>query len=262
MDSPAAAAAIAEPRPLSLGERARVRAATAVACVSELPAAVYSSDGLACRVWHCFFHLLGRQYNCRPNNRRVVKNVLPSKNTAGKPARYTTDFLPLAWKSAFCHTALLKSRSTELAVQIDPRSHVPIYLQIADGVRAAVAAGVYRPGEPLPSLRAMAIQAPRQSKHRAAGLRRIGTRGADLLRGGAGGFSSPSSGRPPRSRSPADGVRRALDDAIRAGQTAGMSAGPGAANSSMPPCRDMTPGEEQTAMTASARDGPAIELSA
>ena len=26
-------------------------------------------------------------------------------------------------------------------------SHVPIYLQIADAVRAAVAAGVYRPGE-------------------------------------------------------------------------------------------------------------------
>ncbi len=41
---------------------------------------------------------------------------------------------------------------------IDPSSHVPIYLQIADAVRAAVAAGVYRPGESLPSLRAMAIQ--------------------------------------------------------------------------------------------------------
>ena len=43
-------------------------------------------------------------------------------------------------------------------MKIDPSSHVPIYLQIADGVRAAVAAGVYRPGEVLPSLRAMAIE--------------------------------------------------------------------------------------------------------
>jgi len=43
-------------------------------------------------------------------------------------------------------------------MKIDPSSHVPIYLQIADAVRAAVAAGVYRPGEMLPSLRAMAIQ--------------------------------------------------------------------------------------------------------
>ena len=43
-------------------------------------------------------------------------------------------------------------------MQIDPGSHVPIYLQIADGIRAAVAAGVYRPGEVLPSLRAMATE--------------------------------------------------------------------------------------------------------
>ena len=43
-------------------------------------------------------------------------------------------------------------------MNINPSGHVPIYLQIADAVRAAVAAGVYRPGEMLPSLRAMAIQ--------------------------------------------------------------------------------------------------------
>ena len=43
-------------------------------------------------------------------------------------------------------------------MNIDPGSHVPIYLQIAGAVRAAVAAGVYRPGEVLPSLRAMATE--------------------------------------------------------------------------------------------------------
>jgi len=37
-------------------------------------------------------------------------------------------------------------------VKINPSSHIPIYLQIAEGIRAAVAAGVYRPGEALPSL--------------------------------------------------------------------------------------------------------------
>ena len=42
-------------------------------------------------------------------------------------------------------------------MRIDPNNHVPIYLQIADGLRSAVAAGVYRPGEALPSLRNMAI---------------------------------------------------------------------------------------------------------
>ena len=43
-------------------------------------------------------------------------------------------------------------------MRIDPRSHVPIYRQIAEEIRAAVAAGIYRPGEVLPSLRAMAVE--------------------------------------------------------------------------------------------------------
>ena len=46
----------------------------------------------------------------------------------------------------------------EQACESNPASHVPIYLQIADAVRAAVAAGVYRPGEAIPSLRAMATE--------------------------------------------------------------------------------------------------------
>ena len=43
-------------------------------------------------------------------------------------------------------------------MKIDPRSHVPIYLQIAEAVRSAIAAGLYRPGESLPSLRALALE--------------------------------------------------------------------------------------------------------
>lgn len=42
-------------------------------------------------------------------------------------------------------------------MRIDPASHVPIYLQIVAYIRQAVAAGVYRPGEMLPSLRALAL---------------------------------------------------------------------------------------------------------
>ena len=41
---------------------------------------------------------------------------------------------------------------------IDPYSSVPIYSQIVEHVRRAVAAGVYRPGEAIPSLRAMALE--------------------------------------------------------------------------------------------------------
>jgi GntR family transcriptional regulator len=43
-------------------------------------------------------------------------------------------------------------------IKIDPGSHVPIYLQIVEGVRAAVASGALRPGEPLPSLRSFGIE--------------------------------------------------------------------------------------------------------
>jgi GntR family transcriptional regulator len=41
-------------------------------------------------------------------------------------------------------------------IKIDPGSHVPIYLQIVEGVRAAIASGALRPGEPLLSLRSFA----------------------------------------------------------------------------------------------------------
>ena len=40
--------------------------------------------------------------------------------------------------------------------RIEPESHVPVYRQIVENVRGSIAAGVYRPGEVLPSLRALA----------------------------------------------------------------------------------------------------------
>ena len=43
-------------------------------------------------------------------------------------------------------------------MSIDSSRPQPIFEQIADHVRRAVAAGVYRPGEPIPSLRAMALE--------------------------------------------------------------------------------------------------------
>ena len=40
---------------------------------------------------------------------------------------------------------------------IDPKSSTPIFRQIADQMRSAIDAGVYKAGEMLPSLRALAI---------------------------------------------------------------------------------------------------------
>lgn len=41
---------------------------------------------------------------------------------------------------------------------IDSHSSVPIYAQIVEHIRRTVAAGVYRPGEAIPSLRALALE--------------------------------------------------------------------------------------------------------
>ncbi|MBK8003432.1 MAG: GntR family transcriptional regulator [Gemmatimonadetes bacterium] len=42
--------------------------------------------------------------------------------------------------------------------QINPRSAVPLYAQIAGRVKVAIAAGELRPGDPLPSVRLLAGQ--------------------------------------------------------------------------------------------------------
>jgi DNA-binding transcriptional regulator YhcF (GntR family) len=42
--------------------------------------------------------------------------------------------------------------------RIEPDSHVPIYIQIIEYLRSRIAAGVFRPGEALPSLRALALE--------------------------------------------------------------------------------------------------------
>jgi GntR family transcriptional regulator len=43
-------------------------------------------------------------------------------------------------------------------LKIDPHGHVPIYLQIVRGVRSAIASGALRPGDALPSLRALGVR--------------------------------------------------------------------------------------------------------
>ena len=107
-------------------------------------------------------------------------------------------------------------------MEINPSSHVPIYLQIADGVRAAVAAGVYRPGEVLPSLRAMAvaIQVNPNTVQRAYDeLEREGLvysqRGRGLFVARRGDSCAQSNAE--------DGVRRVFDEGVRAAQASGMS---------------------------------------
>jgi len=41
---------------------------------------------------------------------------------------------------------------------IDPQSHIPVYLQIVDGLRHAIVRGVYRAGDVLPSVRELSLK--------------------------------------------------------------------------------------------------------
>ncbi len=107
-------------------------------------------------------------------------------------------------------------------MRIDPSSHVPIYLQIADEVRAAIAAGVYRPGESLPSLRALAIDLqvnPNTVQHAYDELDR---EGLIYCQRGKGLFVAQQGTASAHSRA-VDTVRKAFREGVRAGQAAGMS---------------------------------------
>jgi GntR family transcriptional regulator len=108
-------------------------------------------------------------------------------------------------------------------MRIDPDGHVPIYLQIADGIRAALAAGVYRPGDVLPSLRKMATDIHVHPNTVQRAYDELDREGLIYSQRGKGLFVTEQAVAYAQSRT-GDGVRRAFDEAIRAGQTAGMTA--------------------------------------
>jgi GntR family transcriptional regulator len=109
------------------------------------------------------------------------------------------------------------------AMHIDLGGHVPIYLQIADAVRAAVAAGIYRPGDMLPSLRNMATEVHVNPNTVQRAYDELERDGLVYSQRGKGLFVAERAEACAQSLT-GDGVRRALDEAIRVGQTAGMTA--------------------------------------
>lgn len=108
-------------------------------------------------------------------------------------------------------------------MRIDPRSHVPIYLQIADGIRAAVATGLYRPGEALPSLRALAIDIQVNPNTVQRAYDQLEREGLVRSQRGKGLFVTEQGTVSAQARAQ-DGVRRVFDEGIRAGRAAGMNA--------------------------------------
>lgn len=106
-------------------------------------------------------------------------------------------------------------------MKIDPRNHVPIYLQIADGIREAVASGVYRPNEALPSLRALALEVQVNPNTVQKAYDALARDGLIYSRRGRGLFVAEQGEADARTRAE-QAVRREFDQGVRAGRSAGM----------------------------------------
>ena len=107
-------------------------------------------------------------------------------------------------------------------MKIDPGSHVPIYLQIARAMRSAIAAGVYRPGEALPSQRSLAVEIrvnPNTVQRACDELLRQGVVCAQRGKGLFVAQQGDSSAQDLAERT----VEQALDEAIQAARAAGMN---------------------------------------
>ena len=71
---------------------------------------------------------------------------------------------------------------------IDPRSPTPLYAQIAERLRVAIAAGELSPGDPLPSVRQLAARLRVNPATAVQAYRELESAGFVELRQGAGSF--------------------------------------------------------------------------
>lgn len=106
-------------------------------------------------------------------------------------------------------------------MHVDPSSHVPIYLQIVEGIRDRVAAGVLRSGEALPSLRALALQLHVNPNTVQRAYDELAREGLIYARRGRGLFVAQAGATAARNGS-AESVRQTFAEGIRTAQAAGM----------------------------------------
>lgn len=104
---------------------------------------------------------------------------------------------------------------------IDSNSAVPIYLQIADDIRRAIAAGVYQPGEMIPSIRAMSLKMTVNPNTVQRSYEQLEREGLVMARKGLGLFVTDKGARHALSQSES-ALADAFADALRAALAAGI----------------------------------------
>jgi GntR family transcriptional regulator len=106
---------------------------------------------------------------------------------------------------------------------VDPRSGVPLYLQIIEQVKRAVAMGALAPGEQLPTVKALALNLTINPNTVARAYRDLEHDGVIETSPGRGSFVR-STGAPAAARDSVAGTAaRALGDAVREAKAVGLS---------------------------------------
>jgi GntR family transcriptional regulator len=106
---------------------------------------------------------------------------------------------------------------------VDPNSHVPIYEQIVRHIRGSVAAGVYRAGESLPSIRTLALDLLVTPNTVQRAYQELERQGLIYTRKGLGVFVTEGGHASAQTRSEA-AVRDIFDQAISIARAASLPA--------------------------------------
>jgi GntR family transcriptional regulator len=106
-------------------------------------------------------------------------------------------------------------------MRIGEDTHVPVYLQIVEHLRSRIAAGIYRAGEALPSLRALALELKVNPNTVQRAYEEMERQGLTASHRGVGIFVTEKGVRSAQARAE-EAVRTAFDQAITAATAAGL----------------------------------------
>lgn len=104
---------------------------------------------------------------------------------------------------------------------LEPASSVPIFRQIADGVRSAVAAGIYRPGDLIPSVRQQAVTLLVNPNTVQRAYEELEREGLIISRKGTGTLVAPGS-KAAAKNGVEETVRSTVEQTARVARSAGM----------------------------------------
>ena len=105
---------------------------------------------------------------------------------------------------------------------VDPRSGVPIYLQVIEQVKRGVALGTLAPGEQLPTVKSLALQLTVNANTIARAYRDLERDGVIETSPGRGSFVRMNGAATSESRLKHEVAEPAFDDAVRAAKGIGL----------------------------------------